>query len=48
MARLRPSTPDAFLEVKGVGARKSRQYAKQFLAAIKAHCGANSLDLDAP
>ncbi len=48
MARRRPSTPDAFLEVKGVGARKTRQYAKQFLAAIKAHCEANSMDLDVP
>jgi len=47
MARRRPSTPDAFLQVKGVGAKKSRQYAKQFLAVIEAYCAANSLDLDA-
>ncbi|MBL7154490.1 MAG: HRDC domain-containing protein, partial [Phycisphaerae bacterium] len=46
MARRRPSTPEAFLRVKGVGEMKSNQYGKTVLAAIKAYCTANSLETD--
>ena len=46
MARRRPSTPEAFLWVKGVGEMKSNQYGKTVLAAIKAYCTANSLETD--
>ncbi|MBN2138020.1 MAG: DNA helicase RecQ [Sedimentisphaerales bacterium] len=46
MARRRPSTPTGFLEVKGVGEMKSKQYGKTVLTAIKAYCTANSLETD--
>ena len=46
MARRRPSTLDGFLEVKGVGEKKSRQYGKSVLAAIKDYCLENSLETD--
>jgi ATP-dependent DNA helicase RecQ len=38
MARHRPSTLEGFLEVKGVGEKKRRQYGETFLAAIKDYC----------
>jgi ATP-dependent DNA helicase RecQ len=37
MARLRPSSHDALLAVKGVGARKASDVGDLFLAAIRAH-----------
>ncbi|MBN2269100.1 MAG: DNA helicase RecQ [Sedimentisphaerales bacterium] len=46
MARRRPSTPAGFLEVKGVGQTKSKQYGKIIIAAIKDYCSANSLKTD--
>ncbi|MFH1614289.1 MAG: RQC domain-containing protein [Planctomycetota bacterium] len=46
MARRRPSTPESFLEVKGVGEKKCRQYGEVVLAAIKDYCQANSLEMD--
>ncbi len=46
MARRRPSTTERFLEVKGVGEIKCRQYGKVVLAAIKDYCLANSLEMD--
>lgn len=46
MARRRPSDPDQFLEVKGVGERKRKQYGKTMLTAIKAYCDMNDLALD--
>ena len=46
MARQRPSTLDAFLEVKGVGEAKCKQYGEVILAAIKDYCQANSLEMD--
>jgi ATP-dependent DNA helicase RecQ len=39
MARLRPLTPDAFLEVKGVGEWKRDAFGERFLAVIRAHAG---------
>jgi ATP-dependent DNA helicase RecQ len=38
MARHRPSTLEGFLEVKGVGEKKCRQYGETVLAAIKDYC----------
>jgi len=46
MARSRPSTPQALLEVKGVGEKKRRQYGKIVLAAIQDYCTAHGLDTD--
>ena len=37
MARLRPVSLDALLDVKGVGARKASDLGDLFLAAIRAH-----------
>ena len=38
MARHRPSTLEGFLQVKGVGEKKCRQYGETVLAAIKDYC----------
>ena len=46
MARSRPSTPEALLEIKGVGEKKRRQYGKTVLAAIAEYCQAHHLDMD--
>jgi ATP-dependent DNA helicase RecQ len=46
MARRRPSTLEGFLEVKGVGEEKCRQYGQTVLAVIKDYCPANSLETD--
>ena len=46
MARRRPSTPEAFLEVNGVGEKKCQQYGQAILDAIKEYCRANSVDMD--
>ncbi|MEA3239466.1 MAG: DNA helicase RecQ [Candidatus Bipolaricaulota bacterium] len=46
MARLRPSTPDAFLRVSGVGSAKAEQYGDLFLGAIGKHCREHSLSMD--
>ena len=40
MARRKPATPDEFLQVKGVGEKKCRQYAATFLAAISEYAQA--------
>jgi ATP-dependent DNA helicase RecQ len=40
MARLLPTSIDALLEVKGVGARKAEDLGELFLVAIRAHVGA--------
>ncbi len=46
MARRRPSTPEGFLQVKGVGEKKCEQYGEAVLAVIKDYCLANSLEMD--
>ena len=46
MARMRPSTLDAFLRVSGVGSAKAEQYGDLFLAAIAKHCREHSLAMD--
>lgn len=47
MARRRPSTIDRFLEIKGVGEKKSRQYGRDVLAVIKDYCAADSAEMNA-
>jgi len=46
MARLKPSSVEAFLEVSGVGEKKSRQYGETFLSAISQYHSASSLEPD--
>jgi len=46
MARRRPSTQAGFLEIKGVGKMKSKQYGKTVLTAIKDYCAVNALETD--
>jgi len=46
MAGRRPSTLESFLEVRGVGEKKCRQYGEIVLAAIKDYCQANSLEMN--
>jgi ATP-dependent DNA helicase RecQ len=41
MARLRPTTVDALLTVRGIGARKADDLGDLFLAAIRAHQAAD-------
>jgi superfamily II DNA helicase RecQ len=37
MARARPTTEEAFLQIKGVGVRKLQELGARFLACIRAH-----------
>ena len=46
MARRRPSTLEGFLEVKGVGEKKCRQYGELALGAIRDYCLVKSLEMD--
>jgi len=46
MARRRPTTHSAFLNIRGVGEKKSEEYGERFLAAIRKHCEANGLETD--
>ncbi len=46
MARKRPASLDAFLNVKGVGEKKYQQYGETFIATIKDHCSEYSLDMN--
>ncbi|MCF7958278.1 MAG: DNA helicase RecQ [Phycisphaerae bacterium] len=46
MARLRPTTPENFLQVHGVGEQKHKQYGKIFMKAITRHCQANNLEMN--
>jgi ATP-dependent DNA helicase RecQ len=46
LSRRRPTTPDGFHEVHGVGERKAAEYAEPFLKAITEYCTANSLSTD--
>jgi ATP-dependent DNA helicase RecQ len=46
MARLRPSTPQTFLSVTGVGDAKVKQYGERFLKAIRDYCQVNSIPMD--
>ena len=46
MARKRPSTEQRFLEVKGVGETKCRQYGRVMIETIRAYCVEHALDMD--
>ena len=46
MARRRPSTPDGFLLVKGVGERKAADFGPAFVEAISNHCRREGLSQD--
>ncbi|MCX6092183.1 MAG: DNA helicase RecQ, partial [Candidatus Bipolaricaulota bacterium] len=46
MARRRPSSPEAFREVPGVGEAKARQYGDAFVAAIVEACESRSLEMN--
>ncbi len=46
MARKRPTTPDRFLEVRGVGQAKARQYGRTMLETITNYCRDYDLDTD--
>jgi ATP-dependent DNA helicase RecQ len=46
LARRRPSTPDALLQITGVGEKKRRQYGKTVLTAIAQYCQKHTLDTD--
>ncbi len=46
MARRRPSTPNEFLMVSGVGEKKKEQYSAVFLTAIKEYCHENSVGMN--
>jgi ATP-dependent DNA helicase RecQ len=47
MARARPGSPDAFLNVRGVGERKLADLGPRFLGHIAAYCREHQLGLDA-
>ncbi len=46
MARRRPSTLEAFLDVRGVGEKKREEYGRLFVDAIVDYCTANSIAVD--
>ncbi|HYO25869.1 MAG TPA: DNA helicase RecQ [Lacipirellulaceae bacterium] len=46
MARRRPSSPDTFLQVRGVGQRKCDEYGAPFLECILRYCTAGALPMD--
>jgi ATP-dependent DNA helicase RecQ len=46
MARLRPSTPDNFLNVRGVGEKKCQDYGEEFIGCIVKHCREHELAMD--
>ena len=47
MARKKPASLDTFLEVKGVGEKKYKQYGEIFIAAIQDYCSEYSVVMDA-
>ncbi len=47
MARLRPSTLENFLDVRGVGEAKCKQYGRIMVEKIRAHCIQHGLPMDA-
>ncbi len=46
MARKRPSTLDRFLDVKGVGQTKAKQYGRIMTERIRAYCVERSVEMD--
>jgi len=47
MAKRRPSSLKAFLQIEGVGEKKKQLYGNIFLSVIKQYCAEHSLELDA-
>ena len=47
LVRVRPSTRESFLAVRGVGNKKLESFGERFLAAIAGHCAEHGLSLDA-
>ncbi|MFI5397214.1 MAG: DNA helicase RecQ [Candidatus Binatia bacterium] len=47
MARARPGSPAAFINVRGIGQRKLADLGTRFLAHIAEYCGTHKLQLDA-
>ncbi|TWU08252.1 DNA helicase RecQ [Stieleria varia] len=46
LARVRPSSPNAFGQIKGVGERKLADFGEAFVEAIAKHCEKNGLAMD--
>ena len=46
MARLRPSTPSALLDIRGVGEKKLADFGQRFIEEIVTYCQENRLQLD--
>ena len=46
LARKRPSTADALLEVHGIGEKKRAQYGEEFLDAVVGYCQENGVAMD--
>ncbi len=46
MARRRPSSPETFLSIHGVGQKKCEEYSDVFLYAIESYCQENGLEVD--
>lgn len=46
MARLRPSSLDGFLMVRGVGEKKCADYGEEFVQCIVVHCREHQLEMD--
>ncbi len=46
IARRRPTTEAGFLDVRGVGEKKSRDYGEQFLSAVSEYCRDNGVATD--
>ena len=47
MARWRPSTPEALLDIHGIGQKKADNLGSTFLQVIRQYCGEHALGLDA-
>ena len=46
MARVRPGSPNALLDIRGVGERKLADLGERFLEVISTYCRENRLPLD--
>jgi len=46
LARHRPATLDALLEIKGIGEKKRRQYGETILATLQEYCDTHGLDMN--
>jgi ATP-dependent DNA helicase RecQ len=47
LARLRPSTPDALLGIRGIGEKKRADLGDRFLRHIRNYCAEHALPLEA-